>query len=421
VVRELDLFDGAFYDEPAEAYRWLRDEAPVYRDRTNEVWALSRHADVVWAEKNAGLLSSAVGYRPWMGTVRRVDRAKLNLLAHPRLAALRGNTRRNMMINEDDPTHQEMRTVLASMFTRRAVTALEERVRLDVRGLLDAVADRGECDVAQEVAVWLPVIVIGDLLGFAPEERPLLRRCAEHGNLQGTGPGLRYYTAETIDSMCDFHDAAMELIAARRVAPRDDLVSRLIAARFDGVPLTDNEIFAEMLLLTDGGADTTHYAITGGIVALLEHRDAVRAATRDVSLWPAIVEECLRWTTPIVNMCRTASEDIELHGTTIRRGEWVTLLYGAANHDDRVFEDPHRFRPHRFAENVGSRHVAFGFGTHYCLGAHLARLELRVVFEELFGRFPDLELSGPIGVNSTAFVRGIDRLGLSLGAQAQVA
>jgi cytochrome P450 family 142 subfamily A polypeptide 1 len=296
------------------------------------------------------------------------------------------------------------------LFTPRAVASHEQKVRATVRQLLHEVTPRGACDFAQDVAAQLPVIVIGDLMGYPPDDRPVLLRCADQGNLLGTGPGMRYVSRDGIEAIGNFHEATMRLLAERRKAPKDDLISRLAGARLDGDLLDDTEIFNEMLLLNDGGADTTRYVITGGIGALLEHRDQLEAAKNDPSRWPAVVDECLRWVTPIVNMCRTANDDIELAGRKIKKDDWVALLYGAANSDERAFPEPYRFMVNR-----PNRHVAFGFGTHFCLGAHLARLEVRVMFEELFNRFPDLEISGPPRVSPTAFVRGIDHLPVSLG------
>jgi cholest-4-en-3-one 26-monooxygenase len=174
---------------------------------------------------------------------------------------------------------------------------------------------------------------------------------------------------------------------------------------FDGERLSDAEVFNELLLLNDGGADTTRYVITGGVKALLDRPEQRELLSRRSELLPGAVEECLRWVTPIVNMARATTRDLELHGVTIPKGDGVLLLYGAANFDDRVFADPDRFDVER-----GGKHLAFGFGTHFCLGAHLARLEVRVMLDEILRRFPDLTQDGDIHYSPTAFVRGIDHL-----------
>jgi cytochrome P450 family 142 subfamily A polypeptide 1 len=249
------------------------------------------------------------------------------------------------------------------------------------------------------------VIVIGDLMGFAPEDRPALLRCADLANAAGAGPGMRHWTKDTLGAIADFHAALMRVIEARRKNPQTDLVSLLATTEFAGETLTDTEIFNEALLLNDGGADTTRYVITGGMKALIEHPEQRAKLVADPSLIPLAVEECLRWVTPIVNMARTATTDVDIRGTTIKQDDWVVLLYGAANRDAEVFPEPERFDITR-----GGRHVAFGFGTHFCLGAHLARLEVRVMFEELLKRMPDLELAGAVHTSPTAFVRGIDRM-----------
>lgn len=402
-----DLLDTGFYDAPVEAYRWLRDHAPVYWDEVNQLWALSRYEDVLFAEKRPDLFSSANAFRPRLGEIRPEDVQAVQAMAS-QVVGLTGPgqpARRNMMIDEDDPKHAEMRRLLSAKFTPRAVSSHEAEVRSVVGALLDAVADKGRCDLASDVAAWLPVIVIGDMLGFSPEDRPVLLRCADMANAMAAGPGSRYLSVEGMRAVSDFRQVATRVIEQRRREPRDDLVSALVQVELDDEPLNDAEVFNELLLLNDGGADTTRYVITGGIKALLDHPDQRQALVDHPRQLPGAVEECLRWTTPIVNMARVATQDIELHGVTIPKGDGILLLYGAANYDDRVFPDPERF-------NIGraSKHLAFGFGTHFCLGAHLARLEVRVMLEEILRRFPDLNQDGDTHYSPTAFVRGIDHL-----------
>lgn len=404
---KFDLLDGAFYDAPNDAYRWLRDNAPVYWDDVNRMWALTRYEDILFAEKHPELFSSDNAFRPRLGEMRpedaeRVQSMMVELMGFAQSAQM---TRRNMMIDSDDPAHAQMRKCLNGRFTPKAVAEHEAEVRSVIGKLLDAVADKGRCDLASEVAAWVPVIVIGDMLGFAPEDRPILRRCADLGNEMGTGPGSRYMSIEGLRAVDDFRMAAERTVEQRRREPRGDLISVLVQAEFDGERLNDTEIFNELLLLNDGGADTTRYVINGGVKALLDHPDQRQAFVDHPELRPAAVEECLRWTTPIVNMARMTTQDVELQGVTIPKGDGVLLLYGGANQDDRVFDEPEKF-------DIGrtGKHLAFGFGTHFCLGAHLARLEVRVALEEILRRLPDMALDGDTSFSPTAFVRGIDHL-----------
>jgi cholest-4-en-3-one 26-monooxygenase len=362
--RQIDLLDGYLYaGDPYPTYAWLRGHAPVYRDETNGIWAVSRYQDVLECEKHTARYSSARGSRP------NFDDS-------------------SSMINMDDPAHQRQRQLVSRQFTPRAVRAIEDRVRSVATNLIDDVCEAGCCDVVRDLAAPLPAAVIAEKLGFPSDLWPRVVYWSETTMLSGGGP--RYLGVAAMRAVEDFAGATMALIAERRQQPRDDLISVWCHQPVDGRPMSDGEIVSEALLLLDGGAETTRTVIGSTVLALIQHPDQYQRLLEEPALLgETAVEEFIRWVTPILNMRRTATEDHELHGQPIGAGDQVLLMYGSANRDPAAFTDPERFDVTR-RHNL---HVAFGFGTHFCLGAALARLEIRVMFEELLRRLPDLRLA----------------------------
>ena len=380
----LDLLDGALYaGDPEPAYAWLREHAPVYWDEANELWAVSRHADVIAVETDPERFTSSRGFRPKL----------------PSDAS---------MIGKDDPEHLAQRRLLSRRFTPRAVRAREPRLRAVVTRRIDGFARRGHCDLVRELAIPVPVIAILELLGFEPEQWPRFAVWAETLNASGGGP--RYFHPGVMRAFEEFRAEALRLVEVRRARPRDDLVSRMLGAAEGELPRSDDQIALEALLLLNGGSDTTRHVIAGATLALSQHPDALRRLAAEPGRIPTAVEEFVRWVTPILNMRRTATCDTALHGRTLRAGDEVLLLYGAANRDPRVFAEAQRFDPARDP----NPQLAFGFGTHFCLGASLARLELRIVFEELLRRLPDLHLApgAAPGIVPNAFTRGLASLAI---------
>ncbi|MBA2326134.1 MAG: cytochrome P450 [Actinobacteria bacterium] len=382
VPRVLDLLDGDFYaGDPDQAYAWLRSHAPLYRDEINQLWGVSRHHDVVAIERDAVTFCSSQGYRP-------------NLPSD------------NSMIGDDDPRHHERRRLVARRFTPNAVSRHEDHVRSVVTGLLDAVAAEGRCEVVEDLAAPLPAKVIGRLLGFPDDQWQKVKYWSEATIVAGGGP--RYISDGVATAFGDYCAHAAVLAESRRAAPTDDVMSVWTGAEADGV-LTLEEVLSEGLLLVDGGAETTRTVITGAVLALIEHPDQYRRLIDDPGLLPVAVEEFIRWVTPILNMRRTATRDTEVAGAPVRAGDELLLMYSSANRDEDVFG------PTADRFDVGrdpNPHIAFGFGTHFCLGAALARLEIRVMFEELLPRLRDLRLAPgtrPERVPN-AFVRGFKSL-----------
>lgn len=362
----LSLLDPFLYaGDPYPAYQWLRDEAPAYWDQVNEIWGISRHRDVLAIERDTVRYSSARGSRPLI-----------------EMSA--------SMINRDDPRHKRQRKLVSGRFSPRAVGRHEERVRALAVELITAAQAKGTVDVVADLAAPLPAMVIAELLGF---DRALWPKCREWSERTMSSAGFRNddprQPAGSPEAIGEFVAAFAELIDARRDDPRDDLVSAWLHGRVDGEPLDVAEIFQEGLLLLDGGAETTRSVIGQTAWNLARFPDQHEILLADLSMLASTaVEEFIRYATPILNMRRTVTVDHELHGQHLRAGDQLLLMYGAANSDEREFKEPHRFDVTR---RQGS-HIAFGFGTHFCLGANLARLELRVMFEELLRRAPRFEL-----------------------------
>jgi len=380
--RSINLLDGAFYaDDPYPAYAWMRAHAPAYFDAMNGVWGLSRYDDVVEASKHPEVFSSADGSRP-------------HTPGDP------------SMINQDEPRHTRQRRLVNKGFTPRHVAEHEPRIRAIANELIDAVAAHGCCDFVQDIAAPLPMIIIAEMLGVRTEDRHLLQHWSDELIKGADGPAN--VTPTVLATFDEFVAYTRDVIAARRTMPRNDLISILVHAEIDGDRLSDDEIIFESLLLMIGGNETTRNVISGAMEVLMRHPEQRVVLCADPAKIPTAVEEFLRWVTPILNMRRTARRDVSLHGQTIRAGDQVLLMYGAANRDERIFDDPNRFDVAR----EPNPHIAFGFGPHFCLGASLARLEIRVMFEELLRRLPDITLApGAAAVRTpSSFIRGIQRM-----------
>jgi cytochrome P450 family 142 subfamily A polypeptide 1 len=360
----LNLLDGDWYaTDPHDDWAWMRREAPVYFDEASAVWGISRHEDVLAIEKDPRTFSS-----------RRAPRPHGDPLP--------------MMISMDDPDHQRRRSLVNRGFTPRRISELEPTVAARCRRIIDRVCETGSCDFVWDVAAPLPLLVIADLLGFEESHLDDLLRWSDDMIRATTLDSPQEVAEAGLNAMLGFRELQLGVIADRRAAPRDDLISVLCAAEVDGHELDDESIVQETLLLLIGGDETTRHVITGGMLALLEWPDQRAQLAANLDSLPVAVEELLRWISPIKNMARTVVGDVELHGQQLGDGDQVILLYPSANRDEAVFADPDRPDLRRDP----NPHLAFGFGPHFCLGASLARLELRLMFREVLTRLPDLEL-----------------------------
>ncbi|HYN34335.1 MAG TPA: cytochrome P450 [Ilumatobacteraceae bacterium] len=377
---ERDLYAG----DPHPFFSWLRANQPVYCDPTG-VWTLTRHDDIRTAERQPLLFSNAEGSRP-------------NVAPQP------------SMIDCDDPLHAAQRRLVAQGFTNRQMQLYEGHVREVAGRLVDDVIEAGSCDIVEAFAKPLPMTLIGEMLGASPDDYERLQHWSDQ--MIGGSDDASYVTDEVVGAAFAYFTYITDVIADRRATPRDDLVSTLVHSAIGDESLDEDHIVGNSLLLLVGGNETTRSVITGGVHALLTHPEQLSIATASVhdgSVAPSVVEECLRWVTPINNMNRVTTQDVDVRGVTIPQGSQVLMSYLSANRDDDVFANPFEFDVTRNP----NPHVSFGFGPHLCLGAQLARLELRVIFGEILTRLHDIRLADGDFVptySHSSFVRGIQEL-----------
>jgi cholest-4-en-3-one 26-monooxygenase len=397
-LADIDLTDPDLYasGDPHAVFRFLRRHAPVFFQRQRSgpgFWAVTRYEDVRRVSRDPRTFISS-------GGTSTMD------LERPETASLDYRVMRGTLVITDPPRHTRLRALVNKAFTPQAVAALEPYVRRAVVGILEDAAARGRFDLVSDVAARLPFDVISEMLGVPAERRSgLFQRVkpmlATEVDMAG-GPMLD--PMDAAEGLLDFLGA---LIDERTARPRGDLISAVVRAEVDGERLDRAEALALAVLLFIAGSETTMNAISGGVLALLE-RPAERARlARDPRLLPTAVEEVLRWTSPtLVSMVRTATRDVEVGGARIRAGDKVTLWYVSANRDEGVFPQADRFDVGRAPND----HLAFGYGAHFCLGAQLARLEIRVMLEEILRRLPGLTLDGePRRLRSNIF-NGLERL-----------
>jgi cytochrome P450 family 142 subfamily A polypeptide 1 len=383
VIDGLNLLDGSWYgDDPHAVWTELRRESPVHYDAASKVWGISKYADVLAIEKDPKTFSSHRAPRPHGDHLP-------------------------MMISMDDPEHQHRRSLVSRGFTPKRVTGHEPMLRDLCRAIIDRVCEKGECDFVWDIAAPLPLLVIADMLGLSDMHEELLRWSEE---LMRPTPAVitPEHMAEGARTIQEFRDSQLAVIADRRRNPRDDVITTLVEAEIDGDRLDDESIVQETLLILIGGDETTRHVISGGMLALLDNPDQL-AALRDGSADMTVaVEEMIRWVSPVQNMARTATRDVTVRDQQLREGDQLILFYPSANRDEHVFDDPQRFDVTRRP----NPHIAFGFGTHFCLGASLARLECRVMFDELLRRLPDVHLASGdrLPKRASNFVSGLETM-----------
>ena len=309
-----------------------------------------------------------------------------------------------MMISMDGREHTLRRKLVSRGFTPRRVREHEATVRRICTEIIDRVAPRGECDFVWDVAAPLPLLLIADLLGFGPEHYDDLLRWSDDLIRATTADPPPDVAEAGLEAMIGFRAFQAEIIADRRSRPpQDDLVSILCHAEIDGERLDDEAVLQESLLILIGGDETSRHVMTDGMLALLEHPDQLAILRDDPTAMETGVEELLRWVSPIKNMSRTVTREVRLHDATLHEGDQVILMYPSANRDPAVFTDPDRFDVRRDP----NPHLAFGFGPHFCMGASLARTEIRIMFTELLARLPDLHLAGdPMPRRASNFISG---------------
>ncbi len=360
---------------PHPVYAALREEHPVHLNERPRFWAISRFDDVEAALREWPVFSSASGIT---------------------LDGFSGF--KPMIILMDPPRQAELRRVLQKAFTAKRIGAQESLIRHTAQTLLDAIPADDEVDLVSAFNAPLPIMVIAEMLGVDPADRELFKQWSNA--IMATAAGGYESLARNYEHIFDYFRG---VIAARRTGPRDDLATALVQAEVDGHKLSDDDILGFCALLLIAGNETTTNLLGNAAVLLAAHPDARAEIVADMSLLPNAIEEVLRFEGPAQTLTRTTTVDAHVRGHTIEAGEKVMLLLAAANRDPRVFEDAERFDIHR----VTRKHIAFGSGIHFCMGANLARLEARVAFEELLSRFPKYRVTAEaLSYFNTPSIRG---------------
>jgi cytochrome P450 len=401
----------ADFDGWHEIASGLREQTPVYRVELpgrEPFWALLRHADVMEVERNADVFTNA----------------EASTLVVQRPPADRPPPMVTTLINMDGDDHRVHRGLINDWFKPASIRRLADQVEaLARRAVDDMLATGGECDFAVDVAMNFPLRVILSILGLPESDYPRMLRLTQE--LFGTeDPDFARPDAPADDAsgpdpaamavLMDFLAYFTGLTASRRSAPTADLASMIANAHIDGQPLADLETFGYYLIVATAGHDTTSSAIAGGLLALLEHPDQLAALRADPALITNATDEIVRWVSPVKYFMRTAHAPWVLSGTDIAPGDWVLLSYQSANRDAAVFTDPFRFD---ITRPDAGQSLGFGFGRHYCLGAHLAKLEIRALFTELLGRVDDIELAGAPRLMHSTLVSGPKNLPIRFTAR----
>ncbi|HEY5250546.1 MAG TPA: cytochrome P450 [Acidimicrobiales bacterium] len=391
---QIELMAGTFYTgDPYRAFAWMRQNAPAYWDEAGQVWGITRYADVRAIGQDPQTFSSAQGSRP--------------------------NTPLPYMIDIDGPEHRRRRRLVSAGFTPDAVRQRQPRVRQVCDEIIDAVCEKGSCDLVADIAAPLPLIMIADMLGFPSDDWSRLLEWSDTMLMsQGAADDDAFIRAASAFGEWDVY--VRDQIDRRRAdGTTDDLLGTLVHGEIEGDRIDDSTLVYEALLLLIGGDETSRHVISGGMEALLHHPDQLAALKADRDLLPATVEEMLRWVTPIKNMNRNATQDVELHGKTIKAGQNVLLLYPSANRDETMFTDPETFDIRRQPND----HVAFGFGAHLCLGHRLARAEIAGMVDRLIDRFDDLAIAtdDPPDLRISNFIVGHESLPVKYSPTGRVA
>ncbi|MEB2346147.1 MAG: cytochrome P450 [Deltaproteobacteria bacterium] len=392
----LDCISALRYEQagyPYHEWAWLREHEPVAwieHPDYDPFWAITKHADVIELSKQPALFENAPRLAVFSNKLPPPPEAEIHHL-----------------LNMDPPDHGKYRNVASRQFTPRVVHGLHEKVERITREVLDEAASRGQGDFVRDVSAPITIAVIAEMLGVPARDRGLLFRwtneviAPEDPEFQRGGGPESTLEAARIELFQYFDAMARE----RRERPREDIVSVVANGAVDDAALGAVELLSYYLLLVVAGNETTRNAMTGGMIAFLEHPAEWARLRRDEGVLDLAVEEVVRWVTPVIQFCRTPRRDYVLRGRTIRAGQSTCLFYPSANRDEEIFEDPDVFR----VDRSPNRHLGFGVGEHVCLGAHLARLELRCAFAALRERLVFAELDGPVERARSSFVGGIKR------------
>ena len=386
--------------------RWLRANLPlglVESEDFDPFWMVTKHADVVEIIRQHDLFHS--GDRAHTLVPRASDDMARTLTGgspHPI----------RTLVHMDEPDHSKYRRITQSWFTQQGIKSLEDRIRSIARASIDRMAERGSaCDFVRDVAIHYPLHVLMQILGVPAEDEPLMLKLTQelfasedadlgHGKTAAGDPAR--HAKELFRLLGEFQAYFVPLMERRRHTPTNDLASVIANAEIDGKPINHFEAVSYYVIIAAAGHDTTSSSISGGLWALCENMQEFHKLKEDAGLIPRLVEEAVRWTTPVHHIMRTSTADMELRGRRIAKGDWLMLCYLSANRDEEAFDQPDRFLLHRNT----SHSAIFGQGIHACLGQHLARLEMRIFFEELLSRLAWIEIAGRPRRSASIFIGG---------------
>lgn len=385
-----DPFDRETHENPYPVFKVLRDEFPVYYDGEHNLWTLSRHDDVIAADRDWRTFTPMYG----------VDLDDTTDYFGEGIPAA------GFFLGYDPPRHDDVRRIFQKTFLPKGLAPVEGMIQAKVDELIDTFIDRGRADLAEEFATPLPNDMTADMLGFPRSEQPRLTELLEtfiarDPNDTSTIP------QEGLDAAAELKARCVRILEERRTAARrDDLIGDMLEAEIESEPLPDDEVVGLMFFLFTAGADTVKGLLTNALYLLERHPEQRARLVEDPSGIPNAIEEILRFEAPLPLMKRTTTREVELHGQVIPQGAEVVLLFASANRDERRFEDPDRFDTARGID----RHATFGGGLHRCMGAPLARMEARIALETLLPRIPDYTVSGPVKWVDKVNIRGLEKL-----------
>ena len=378
----VDLLDPYFYvGDVHPAFDWMRRNEPVYRDEKNAMWGIARMADLREAERRDDLFSSKGAFR---------------VLVNPE---------EKTMISQDDPEHLEQRQLISKRFTPRRVEAKVEDVRATVTNLLDAFIERGSLEVVDELAGQLPARLTATMMGFDESQWRAVKSWSERLMRLDVFDKRPELLADGIAAVEEYARDLVVRVPERRRCPADDIISEWAASD----RMSMEHMIDETGLMVSGGAETTRTTIARGLLAFCDHNDQWDLLAERPELIESAVEEMLRWVTPLNNMFRRVTADTELGGTRLQAGDRIALLYPSANRDEDVFDAPYRFDVRRDP----NPHIAFGLGTHFCLGASFARMTLRTLLQELVPRIRNLRVTNEPVYEPNIFVKAVVSAGIS--------
>jgi len=393
-----------------ETYRWLRRNEPLgvaEIEGVDPFWVATRHADILEISRQNDLFHN--GDRAPVITSQAADRKVREMMGgSPHLL--------RTLIHMDAPDHLKYRALTQAWFMPQNLKGLEDRIRTIARAVVDRMAATGgRCDFVKEVALNYPLHVIMTILGVPESDEPRMLKltqelfgAADPELGRGAGTTLANTEEQEFDFsvVIDFSNYFRELSEARRRTPTDDLASVIANSRIDGQPISDLEAMSYYIIVATAGHDTTSSSTGGAMWALAENPGEFRKLKSDLSLIPSLVDESIRWTTPVKTFMRTVTADTEFAGRDLKKNDWLMLCYASGNRDPEVFEEPDAFR----VDRKPNRHLAFGYGAHLCLGQHLAKMEMRILWEELIPRLESVELAGTPAMSEAVFVNGPKRL-----------